>query len=417
MGIAIVCVGTELLRGQLNTHQSWLSRKLQDAGLFASRECTLPDEREAIAAELRRCLRECEGVIVCGGLGPTFDDITREAAADALGRRLSYRPALFAGIRRKLLRHAMSVPEENKRQAFVIAGARVLENRAGSAPGQVLSYKRKGGTGLMVLLPGPGSEMQPMFERDVLPAFRAAFAKGRHSRHWAARLFGISESAADERLAPVTALARPGLDFTILSSAGQVDYHVTATAGSSRELDRTVADVKRRVRDAVGDFLFGEDDDTLESACGDRLRKAGLTLAVAESCTAGLLGARLTSVPGSSDYFKGGVLAYSNELKRGLLGVRAATLSRHGAVSAECAGEMARGARAACRAGAGLAVTGIAGPGGGTKDKPVGLVYVAASVGRTTVSRELRLSGGRAAVRARSVSHALGLLLRCLKSN
>src|SRR5579885_2014472 len=151
--VGIVCLGTELLRGQVNTHQSWLSRRLQDAGLFAAKECSLPDDRRLIAAQIRTWMRDCEALIVCGGLGPTFDDLTREAVADALGRAMSYRPALFKDIRRKLVRHAMTVPEENKRQAWVIAGAKVLPNRWGSAPGQLLSFRRAGRTGLIALLP------------------------------------------------------------------------------------------------------------------------------------------------------------------------------------------------------------------------------------------------------------------------
>ncbi len=413
--IALVCVGTELLRGQVNTHQSWLSRKLQNAGLFAGRECTLPDDRRLIASQLRAWMKDCDALVVCGGLGPTFDDITREAAADALGRRMRYRQDLFDGIRRKLGRLRMPVPEENKRQAWVIDGAEVLENHAGSAPGQILRWRRRGRPRLMALLPGPYAEMAPMFERDVLPRLVASLGRGRRAAHWVVHLSGIAESAADERLAKVTAMAGPDLDFTILSSAGQVDYHVTAAGRDPRRVAARLSLARSRALQAVGDFAFGEGEETLESACGRALRAAGLTLAVAESCTGGLVGQKLTAVPGSSDYFQGGVIAYSNALKRRLLGVRAATLVRHGAVSAETAQEMARGARKAGRASVGLAVTGVAGPGGGSAQKPVGLVYVAVSVGAKTVSRELRLGGSRELVRARAAARALHLLLLALR--
>lgn len=407
--VELLCVGTELLRGQINTHQGYIAQKLPAFGLTLARESSLPDDVDVIAAEMRLAVKRADAVIVCGGLGPTFDDLTREAAAKAFGRALEFKPALWKKIVERFNRYKVrAIPEENKRQAFVLAGARVLNNERGSAPGQLLSVAGAS----VALLPGPYSEMSPMLERDVLPALRKAHARGVHSAKLVVRTSGLPESVVDERLAPVTAQAGPDLEFTILSSGAQVSYHATARAASAAAASARIAAIREKVYAAVGERVFGEGDATLESSVGERLRASKLTLAAAESCTGGLLGQRLTAAAGSSDFFLGGVIAYSNEVKRSMLGVPRRILDSHGAVSRECALAMAQGARARLKAGVGVAITGVAGPGGGTAQKPVGLVYVAAAGARARHEvRELRLIGGRDDIRARSASAALDLLL------
>ena len=402
---ALVCVGSELLAGQVNTHQAWLSVRLRRAGFDVVGESSLPDETAKISAALKRALAEADDVIVCGGLGPTFDDVTREAAAKALRRKISFRPALWAGILKRFARYHLKVPDENKRQAMVIAGGSVLNNPNGSAPGQRLRARGK----TLVLLPGPATEMYPMFEA-VLPRLARDHARGVHPASFTARLSGVPESIADERLDPVRA-RWPKASFTILASEGEVSFHATSLEKSSAAARAVRAKLKREILDAVGEFAHGEGDSTLEAALGARLRKRRLTLAVAESCTGGLLGARLTSVPGSSGYFLGGAIAYANAAKVRLLGVPARVLSKHGAVSSECAAAMARGARRALRADVGVSVTGIAGPDGGTKDKPVGLVFIAVcGPGRAEAVRRLDINGPRAAVRSRATTAALRLV-------
>ncbi len=414
--VELLCVGTELLRGQVNTHQAHIAQRLQEAGLALSRASSLPDEVDAIAEEIELALSRCDAVLLCGGLGPTFDDLTREAAGKALGRGLSFKPALYAEIRKKFLRYKAPIPEENKRQAFVLDGAEVLANPHGSAPGQFLKVERAGSAKSLAMVPGPYSEMAPMLEREVLPRLKRLHAHKVFARRLSVHLSGVPESVADERLAPISAGHQAALEFTILSSAGQVDYHATARAATERDAEAAIAEVRRRVYDAVGEHVFGEGEDTIESVVGRELKRRKRTLAAAESCTGGLLGARVTAAPGSSDYFNGGVVAYSNELKERLLGVPAEVLRRHGAVSAECAAAMAEGARRACRADVGVSITGVAGPGGGTKQKPVGLVYLGvAGLTRAPFTRELRLIGGREAVRARSAATALHELHRLLK--
>ena len=402
---ALVCVGSELLAGQVNTHQSWLSVRLRRAGFDIVGEASVPDEVPAIRRALERALASADAVIVCGGLGPTFDDLTREAAAAALGRKMRFRPALWKSLLKRFARFTVAVPEENRRQAEVIAGATVLPNRSGSAPGQLL--RARGRT--LVLLPGPPSEMYPMFENHVLGRLKRAHARGLHPASFSVRLSGVPESAADEMLAPVRA-RWPQARFTILASGGEVSFHALTVEPTALAARRVRARLRREILDAVPEFAYGEGAQTLEHALGARLKKRGLTLAVAESCTGGLLGGRITAVPGSSAYFLGGVIAYANAVKVRRLGVPSRLLTRHGAVSAECALAMARGARRELGAAVGLSVTGIAGPEGGTADKPVGTVFVAlCGPGRAETVRRLDVLGPRENVRSRAVTSALRL--------
>jgi nicotinamide-nucleotide amidase len=401
---ALVCVGSELLAGQVNTHQAWLSVRLIRAGFEMTGEASVPDDVTMIAAALRRALAEADAVVVCGGLGPTFDDLSREAAAKALGRRMTFRPALWRVILKRFARYKMKVPDENKRQAMVLAGADVLDNPNGSAPGQRL--RAKGRT--LILLPGPSSEMYPMFEA-VLPRLARDHARGVFPAEFSVRLSGVPESIADEKLDPVRA-RWPRARFTILASGGEVSFHAASPERSRAAALAARARLRREILAAVGEYAHGEGDATLEAALGGRLKKRRLTLAVAESCTGGLLGSRLTSVPGSSAYFLGGIIAYANAVKIRRLGVPARLLARRGAVSAESAAALARGARRALGADVGVSITGVAGPGGGTKTKPVGLVYVAVSgPGRAEAVKRLEIHGPRDAVRARAVTAALRL--------
>ena len=410
-----VFVGSELLDNRVNTHESFSGARLRSRGLRLRRATTVPDDRDLIAGALAESLSRCDAVLVCGGLGPTFDDVTREGAAAALGRGLRFDRALWAEIERRFSRRAMPIPEENKRQAFLIEGATALRNTVGSAPGQLIERLRVGRPPqTLALLPGPLAELEPMFDRQVLPRLARAYARDRSTEQAVFRLSGIAESVADEKLAGITRKPGEGEEFTILSGNGQVDFFVTVTDSSRKRARQRLKGLRRRVLDAVGEDLFGEGNCTLESALAEALRRRRWTLAVAESCTGGLVGQRLTSAPGSSRYFLGGVIAYDNAVKSALLGVPRGMLERHGAVSAACARAMAQGARRATGATLGLSITGIAGPEGGTLAKPVGLVFVAlAGPGsRDNACVKLSLGTGRQAVRQRAAAAALDLALR-----
>jgi nicotinamide-nucleotide amidase len=410
----LVCVGSELLAGQVNTHQAWLSVRLRRAGFDVAGESSVPDSVGTIKAALRRALDCADAVIVSGGLGPTFDDLTREAAAAALGRKIRFDPALWRVILKRFSRYHAAVPEQNKRQAELIDGAEILANEAGSAPGQRLEFRWKDGRPrTIILLPGPFTEMSPIFTR-VLPRLASRHARGMGSASFSLRLVGVSESVAAEALDPVRERF-PAASFTILASGGEVSFHATVRARTPAAARKEAAALRAAALKAAGRWCYGEGDATLESVVGLSLKKKRLTLAVAESCTGGLAGGRLTSVPGSSAWFRGGVIAYDNSVKTKLLGVSPALLRKHGAVSEECAAAMAKGARKAAGADVGVAITGIAGPDGGTKDKPVGLVYVSVhGPGGALRARRHDIHGPREAVRARAAGAALALLKEAL---
>jgi len=410
----LVCVGSELLAGQLNTHQAWLSVRLRRAGFDVVGESSVPDSITAIKTALRRALDASDAVIVCGGLGPTFDDVTREAAAAALGRTIKFEPKLWRVILKRFARYHVAVPDENKRQAEVIGGAEVLDNAAGSAPGQRLEFRGKDGRPrTLILMPGPFSEMSPIFEH-VLPRLAQRHARGMGTASFSLRLVGVPESVADEKLDPVRARF-PAAAFTILASGGEVSFHATVRARTQASARKELAALRAAALSAVGRWSYGEGDATLESTLGARLKKSGLTLAVAESCTGGLLGARLTAVPGASSWFHGGVIAYDNSVKTKLLGVSAALIKKHGAVSAESAEALARGARKAAGTDIAIAITGVAGPDGGTKEKPVGTVFVSVyGPGAAFRAKRHDIHGPREVVRTRAAGAALALLKETL---
>lgn len=407
----MLCVGTELVAGKPNTHSPYLCPQLRGAGLDVERCATLKDSVKVISEAVSRAAARADVVLVCGGLGPTFDDLTREGVSDALGLALAYKPGLYRRICAQYRRYRMRLPAGNKRQAWVLEGARVLDNRAGSAPGQLVETG-PGRRRMVVLLPGPLREMQPMFERDVLPLLRSRFGRGVTLRRRRFRFSGVAEAAADRRLRPLLEAGGSSLEYTMLGSPGLVDLYVSARGKSVRDAEGLLDRVGRRIRRLMGERFYGVDEATLASEAGDRLRSRGWSLAAAESCTGGMLSEAVTAVPGSSDYFLGGAVCYHNRIKASALGVREATLKRRGAVSAECAREMARGARGVFGAEVGVSVTGIAGPGGGTRAKPVGLAFVGLSLPGRTLSSRFLFQGDRRRVRQRAVNAALRLLLK-----
>ena len=425
----LICVGSELLCGKINTHASTIARRLASIGLELSAEHTLGDNEAALARLIRQGLQESALVIVTGGLGPTFDDVTREAAAAACGRRLVLSQALLREIKNKFRKAKLRrMPPSNQKQAFLIEGAHAMANKVGTAPGQWIQLERRGGvppppamkfhfgqarrpapTSTLILLPGPPSELIPMLDDVVLPRLRRAFpAPPTAEAHL--HFVGVPESIVDDRIRPIIA-AEKDVQFTILAHLGLVDLDIFVTASSRVKAERRLRRIVKKVRKKMGRAFYGMNDGyPLEKVVGDGFRRARATLAVAESCTGGMLAKALTDIPGSSDYFLGGVVAYRNELKSVMLHVPAKVLRRHGAVSKEVAGAMAEGVRKAAQSTWGLGITGIAGPGGGTKAKPVGLVYIGLAGPKVHKTVELRLRGSRDMIRQRTVIAALNLL-------
>lgn len=405
----IIAVGSELLTPfRTDTNSLWLTDRLNTIGVEVKLKTIVGDDDARLEETIRDALKRSGIVVLTGGLGPTEDDITRKIAARALGRRLSLDERVLEDIRAKFLRWGRKMPEINARQAMVMEGAEVLPNPNGSAPGMYLEHDSRA----VVLLPGPPREMKPMFDTHVLPKLSGRAGGVRVARR-VLRVAGLGESAVDERIAPVyTQYKNP--QTTILFTNTDIEIHLTAQGKTEQEAELLLDGLSGQIEERLGDSVFAFRGETMEQVVGLRLAVNGFTVAVAESCTGGLIAHRLTEVPGSSSYFMEGVVTYSNEAKTRLLGVPEELIARHGAVSAEVAEAMAEGVKRRAGVDFGLAVTGVAGPGGGTEAKPVGLVYVALSDDAHTEHRRLMLPGDRHLIRWRSSQAALDLLRRRL---
>jgi nicotinamide-nucleotide amidase len=405
----IIAIGSELLTPErTDTNSLWLTEKLNGIGIEVKLKTVVGDDDARLEEAIRDALRRSRVVVTTGGLGPTEDDITRKIAARATGRRLLLDERVLADIREKFARWGRQMPEINSRQAMVIDGAEVLDNPNGSAPGMYLEHEGRA----VVLLPGPPREMKPMFESQVLARLAAKAGDVRVARR-VLRVSGLGESAVDERIAPVyTQYKNP--QTTILFNKSEIEIHLTAQGKTEQEAELLLDGLAGRIEERLGEAVFAFRGERMEEVVGLRLAVTGFTLAVAESCTGGLVAQRITEVPGSSVYFREGVVAYSNEAKVRLLGVPSDLIAEYGAVSAPVAEAMAEGVRERAETDFGIGVTGVAGPGGGTEDKPVGLVYIALSDDAHTEHRKLLLPGDRKLIRWRASQAALDLLRRRL---
>jgi nicotinamide-nucleotide amidase len=371
---AIIAVGSELLTpSRIDTNSLHLTEQLNAVGIEVVSKTVVGDDHQAVADAFRHAESRAELVVMTGGLGPTDDDVTREAVAAALDVPLEEDPAIVAAIERRFAARGLQMPAINRRQALVPRGARVLDNPNGTAPGL---WIRDGESGVL-LLPGPPSELKPMFEEWCRTTVVTGAATPIHRR--CVRVTGISESHAEEALQPhyeAWQRAEPPVAATILAAMGQIELHLSVR-GDARVARASLARAAADASAALGDDVVSDVGKTLEEVVGELLRARGWTLAVAESCTGGLISSRLTDVPGSSDYVLLGVVSYSNASKIDVLSVPADLIEVHGAVSEQVAAAMATGVRERAHAHIGLGITGVAGPGGGTTRKPVGTVAVA----------------------------------------
>lgn len=367
----ILSVGTELLLGDVvDTNAAWLSRGFREAGFSVLHRQTCGDNWGRLADSLRLALSRSDVVMVTGGLGPTYDDITREVTAEVLGLKLKSDPQVEEKLRGFFLRRGMKMSENNLRQAMVPEGAVVLENDWGTAPGLWVEEKDK----TVILLPGVPREMKQLFCHRVLPRLKEISGLTLVTQIF--KLYGISESALDQALGETM---RASCNPTVAPYAGngEVELHITASAQSTEEAEGMCEKMKEEILPVIRPFCYGREDENLEIALVRRFVKQGLTVATAESCTGGLISQRITSVPDSSRIFSLGICSYSEEQKMRLLGVKSETLKQEGVYSSACALEMARGVRSLAGSDVGIGVTGIAGPGGGNDRDPVGTVYIA----------------------------------------
>jgi nicotinamide-nucleotide amidase len=406
----IVAIGSEMLTPyRVDTNSLWLTERLNALGIEVKLKSIVGDDEGRLEELIRDALRRSQVIISTGGLGPTEDDITRKVFARVLGRRLQLSEPVLARIRARFARRGIPMPEINARQALVPEQATVLENENGTAPGLLID---QGGVAI-VLLPGPPREMRPIFDRSVAPLLGAR-AGGAVIRRRRLSIFGLTESAVDEIAAPIY-LRHTNPETTILFDKGTIELHLSARARNEAEAERLLDKLSGPLEEALGDYVFSTRDEPMEAIVGDWLRFRGFTLAVAESCTGGLLAGRITDVPGSSDYFLEGVVAYANEAKTDLLGVPAELIAEHGAVSEEVASAMAEGIRRRSGSTIGVGVTGIAGPGGGTEEKPVGLVYIGLSDEVQTAARRFHFPGDRDLIRHLATQAALDLVRRRIR--
>jgi nicotinamide-nucleotide amidase len=412
---AIVAVGSELLETtKIDTNSLFITEHRNGVGIDVVAKHVAGDDRAVLAHVLRSALTGVDLLVVCGGLGPTDDDLTREAVADVLARPLATDQALVEHLRRRYAARGLSVPMplNNLRQALVPQGAVILDNPNGSAPGLWIDH----GVQVVVLLPGPPRELKPMM--TALPGARlAARASGVAIARRMLRISGRFESHVDQALHPLYeewAAASPPIAATILASLGQIEVHLSvrhaSPAAGAALLERATA----QAVGVLGDDVFSTDGRRLEEVVGEALASRGLWLAAAESCTGGLVTSRLTDVAGSSRYVAASIVAYANEAKTALLGVPAALIAAHGAVSEPVARAMAEGVRARAGADLGLGITGIAGPGGGTPEKPVGTVAVALAALDGTQARTFKFFGDREPIKFQASQAALDMVRRHL---
>ncbi|HVR27913.1 MAG TPA: competence/damage-inducible protein A [Thermoanaerobaculia bacterium] len=410
MKAAVVAVGTELLGvDRLDTNSLHLTRILESFGVELRRKAVVGDDEEEVAKEVARLAEEFDLLLVSGGLGPTADDVTREAVARAFGRGLILDPTALDELEARFRRFGIAMPAPNRKQAERVEGATLLHNAHGTAPGQLLC---SGGCAIF-LLPGVPRELEKLAETALVPWLRERW-DGTGIERRVLKVACVPESGVEERITP--AYAEFGREaITVLARPAEI--HVWASAAGDEETrGRRLERMQRRLRELIGDTVFAErEEETLESVVGGLLATRGGTLAVGESCTGGLVAERLTRVPGSSAWFLGGAVAYSNPAKTALLGVPGELLAREGAVSEATAGALARGARQRFDASWGIGVTGIAGPGGGSEAKPVGTVHIAVtSENGSLVHRRAVYPGDRERVRWLSSQWALDMLRRRL---
>ncbi|MGC9159049.1 MAG: competence/damage-inducible protein A [Terracidiphilus sp.] len=410
----IIAVGSEMLTPfRQDTNSLYLTEKLNELGVTVTFKTIVGDRRKDLVNAIRVALGRTDIVILMGGLGPTEDDLTREAVAEALSLTLHRDAAQVAALAARAANWRMPMPQNNLKQADVLEGAVVLPNPNGSAPGQWLDTSSGGYRKLLMLLPGPPRECRPMFDAECIPRLRAilpARAIARRDLHAAM----IPESQADKLVAPIYT-TYPDVETTILAKPGDIQLTLLCAKPDAGAANARVDELAGRLEEVLDDWLYSSGNETLEQIVLDYLGMRQATLAVAESCTGGMIAQRLTSVPGSSRSFLGGAIVYSNELKTIFAGVPAERIATHGAVSEEVAIALAAGIRQRTGASLGLGVTGIAGPTGGSESKPVGLVYIALADEQKTDCVKRIFPGDRDRVRIWATQQALDLIWRKLR--
>jgi len=409
MKACILAVGSEMLTPfRVDTNSLTVTDRLNAIGYDVRLKAVVADDVEELATVVESALEWADVIVITGGLGPTEDDITRDAVARVLNVPLDVDEQIVSNLRERFARRGIAMPDNNRRQAMVPRGATVLENKFGSAPGLWLEH----GSTAIVLLPGPPREMTPMLESVVRDRL-APRTNGAGLFRRVLKLTGRTESDVDAQAQTIyTKWTKQEIPIatTILAVSGQIELHLTAAAANRDAAHAALDAAVKELQDSLGDIVYSTEGRLLEAVVGDLLRERHMTIAIAESCSGGLLASRITDIPGSSEYLDRGVVAYSNEAKTDLLGVPADLIAEHGAVSEPVARAMATGIRDRAHTTVGIGITGVAGPGGGTPTKPVGMVCVAVVVDDESWVRTFQLFGGRDLVKYQSATAALNML-------
>ena len=409
MTVEIIAVGTEILLGNIvNTNAAYLAEKCAGLGLSCYHQDVVGDNEERLSETIRLALTRADIILLSGGLGPTQDDLTKEAAAKVMGKELYLHEPSREAIRQFFAERNLEITENNWKQAMVPEGAVVVENPGGTAPGIIIAENGKH----VVLMPGPPGELIPMFEKSIMPYLAGLTSGVIYSQ--TVKICGVGESKAESMVEDLVS-AQNNPTIATYAKTGEVHLRVTATAPDEKEAKKLVKPMVKELKGRFGNHVYTTDSEvTLEKAVVDLLMANKLTACTVESCTGGMLSARLINVPGVSEVFKSGYVTYSNKSKRKLLGIKKNILMKHGAVSEQIAKEMAKTAATLARTDVSVSTTGIAGPDGGTPDKPVGLVYIGCNVcGRVTV-KECHFHGTREKIRESTVSAALSLMRECI---
>jgi nicotinamide-nucleotide amidase len=410
MKATVITIGDELLIGQIvNTNAAWIGEELTRLGISVTRMVTVSDDSHEIQQAVERAVQESRVVVTTGGLGPTHDDITSQAVALVFDVELELDESIMSIIRDRFESRGFSLPESNTSQAMIPAGFESIVNLVGTAPALLKSYDHVEGQGLLAVLPGVPHEMKKFMRDNVLPRFTQM--EGAQSIQQKTLLtVGIGESHLHELLEGVESSLNEGLSLAYLPSLASLRLRLTSVSDDEDAGRSRLEELEKWIRDRADKWIYGEGDDSLEGVLGRMLRDRGMSLAIAESCTGGGIANRITNVPGASEYFVGGVITYSNEVKKDLLGVLAETLDKFGSVSRQTASEMAQGVRNRFGADIGMSVTGILGPGGGSKEKPVGTVWLGISSQKSTSAVKLRLGKDRIRNKERASTAALNLI-------
>ena len=420
MNIELICSGSELLTGKLNTHASFIGTKLNEIGLSLSLITTVADRKQEFKAVLQEAVKRSSVIIVTGGLGPTFDDITVETVSEILNVKTYKDETVQQAIVQYFEKRGIKNPaQNNERQSYILEGAKVLENRFGTAPGQMLHFnyavdENKKVRKTIFLLPGPPREMHPMFEESGLPFMKSYQVKMKKTL--ILHICGMAESLVDEKIKPtINYLSNnDDIEFAILAHKFLIDVKVSVSGENELIIDDTLRNINNEFINVLGDNIYGYNNDTLESVIQKMLIETKRTVSVAESCTGGMVSTKLTDTAGSSMCFKQSVVTYSNEAKMQLLNVKKETLEQFGAVSEQTANEMLTGILALSKSEYAVSITGIAGPGGGSSEKPVGLVYIGVSFNGNNEVNKCLFLGTRQDIRERATNVALDSLRRLI---